>query len=126
MALADPLPKVTRTEILEARRLLKHQVVLSQPVKECLVDIARTIRADARVVQGASTRALVLWMPALQARALLDGRDYVSADDVFELAPYIFAHRIEVVPGVEDPAAVVSECARGPVEKLSRELLRRR
>jgi len=84
------------------------------------------LRADHRVVQGASTRALVLWMPALQARALLQGRDFVSADDVYALAPYIFGHRIEVISGVEDPAAVVVECAKGPVEKLSRAVLRAR
>ena len=29
-----------------------------------------------------STRALVLWMPALQARAVLDGRDFVAGEDV--------------------------------------------
>jgi len=123
--LASGLPRVTRTDVVRARRAAQHQVVLSQLVKESLVDIARTLRADPRVVQGASTRALVLWMPALQARAMLQGRDHVTAEDVADLAPYIFSHRIEVVPGVEDPTAVVNECAAGPVEKLARSVLRR-
>ena len=47
----------------------------------CSLRLARAIREDARVLQGASTRALVLMMPALQARALLHGRDYVGPDD---------------------------------------------
>ena len=123
--LASGLPRVTRTAVVQARQATQHQVVLSQFVKETLVDIARTLRDDPRVVQGASTRALVLWMPALQARAMLQGRDHVTADDVAALAPYIFAHRIEVVPGVDDPTAVVRECAAGPVEKLARAVLQR-
>ena len=123
--LASSLPKVTRSEVVAARRFVQHNVALAREVRECLVDIARTLRDDGRVVQGASTRALVLWMPALQARALLEGRDHVTADDVSTLAPFIFAHRVEVVPGVDDPASVVIECAKGPVETLSRALLKR-
>jgi MoxR-like ATPase len=124
--LAAPLPRVSRTDVVEARRLVQHGIALAAPVRECLVDIARALRADSRVVQGASTRALVLWMPALQARALLQGRDYVSAEDVSALAPFIFSHRVEVIPGVDDPAAVVVDCARAPVETLARTLLARR
>jgi MoxR-like ATPase len=124
--LAAPLPRVTRTDVVAARHVVQHRIALATTVRECLVDIARALRADSRVVQGASTRALVLWMPALQARALLQGRDYVSAEDVAALAPYIFSHRVEVIPGVDDPAAVVIDCARGPVETLSRVLLARR
>ena len=123
--LAAHLPRVSRTDVVQARHAAQHQVALAQSVKESLVDIARALRADPRVVQGASTRALVLWMPALQARALLRGRDHVTAEDVAALAPFIFGHRIEVVPGVEDPLAVVTECAAGPVETLARSILRR-
>lgn len=122
--LAAPLPRVTRTDVVEARRFVQHHVALAPSVRTSLVDIARALRSDSRVVQGASTRALVLWMPALQARAVLQGRDFVSPDDVSALAPFIFSHRIEVIPGVDDPAAVVVDCARKPVEELSRSVLK--
>jgi MoxR-like ATPase len=123
--LARPLPRVARTDLLAARRFIRERVALSPVVRECLVDVARSLRADRRIVQGASTRALVLWMPALQARALLDGRDYVNASDVAELAPFVFGHRVETIPGVEDPLEVVRECTRGPVETLARAVARR-
>jgi MoxR-like ATPase len=123
--LAAPLPRVSRLEVIAARQAIQHGIALVPPVRECLVDVARALRADRRVVQGASTRALVLWMPALQAHALLQGRDYVSADDVARLAPFIFGHRIEVVPGVDDPRAVVEECCKEPLEALARYVLKR-
>ena len=55
-------------------------------IRECLVDIAQRTRTDPRVLQGASTRSLVLMIPALQARALTRVRDYVTAEDVEALA----------------------------------------
>jgi MoxR-like ATPase len=118
--LAAGLPRVRRSDLVAERRYAREEVALAVEVRECLVDVARTLRADPRVVQGASTRSLVLWMPALQARALLHGRDYVTAEDVAELAPCVFGHRIETVPGVEEPLDVVRQCARGPVEALAR------
>lgn len=116
---------VSRRDLLAARAAVRKQVVLEQVVKEAIVDLARSLRDDPRVLQGASTRSLVLMLPALQARALLEGRDHVSPDDVEALAPVIFEHRLEVAPGVDDIPAVVRECAAPHVERLARESLRR-
>ncbi|MFW6051800.1 MAG: AAA family ATPase [Myxococcota bacterium] len=122
---AASLPKTTRSEVLAARRAVREQVALAPEIKEALVDLARTLRSDARVLQGTSTRSLVLALPALQARAVLEGRDYVGPEDLEVLAPFLFEHRIECAPGVEDPAEVVRECAGPQVEKLARRSLRR-
>jgi MoxR-like ATPase len=123
--LAAERPGVTRDEVLAARAALREHVAFDAAFRESLVDLARSLRADKRVLQGASTRSLVLLLPALQARALLAGRDYVSPHDLEVLAPFVFGHRLEVAPGVEDVQSIVREhCAR-EVEKLSRKTLRR-
>src|SRR5690606_11036626 len=98
LAHASELPGVTRREVIEARRAVRAGVAIAQPVKESLVDVARALRSDRRVLQGASTRSLVLMLPALQARAVLEGRDYVAPEDLQALAPYVFEHRIECAP----------------------------
>jgi MoxR-like ATPase len=117
-------PGVTRDEVLLARRALRESVALDPAFRESLVDLARSLRSDKRVLQGASTRSLVLLLPALQARALLAGRDYVSPRDLEVLAPHVFGHRLEVAPGIDDIGAIVREhCAR-EVEKLSRKALK--
>lgn len=121
---AAELPDATRDEVLTARAALREGVALDPAFREALVDLARNLRGDKRVLQGASTRSLVLLLPALQARALLAGRDYVSPHDLEVLAPHVFGHRLEVAPGIDDVAAIVREHTAREVEKLSRKVLR--
>jgi MoxR-like ATPase len=119
------LPRVTRTEIVDARRVVEHMVYVAPEVRECLVDLANATRTDGRVLQGASTRSLVLMLPALQARALSRVRDFVNAEDVEYLAPYIFGHRLELAPGTDNVEAILRECLAKPMERLARATLRR-
>jgi len=125
LEVARDLPGVTRDEILAARRQTRGSVYVAPLVKEALVDLARLLRSDTRVLQGASTRALVLMLPALQARAVIHGRDFVSPEDIEVLAPYVFKHRLECAPGVEDVDALIVEAAGVEIEKLARASLRR-
>ncbi len=118
-------PGVSRAEILAARRQTRGSVHVAPVVKEALVDLARLLRSDSRVLQGASTRALVLMLPALQARAVIHGRDFVSPEDVEALAPHVFKHRLECAPGVEDVDALIAEATAVEIEKLARASLRR-
>jgi MoxR-like ATPase len=119
------LPRVTRSEVLAARRAIDAGVAVDEAVHECLVDVARGIRADDRVQQGSSTRSLVLALPALQARATLRGRDFVSSEDLEALLPRILAHRIDGAPGAGEGHAIVEEAMAGPLERLARATLRR-
>ncbi|MBX3275745.1 MAG: AAA family ATPase [Sandaracinaceae bacterium] len=122
---AASLPGVTRTQLLRAREVLRHQVRLDPIFREALVDTARALRDDERVLSGASTRSLVLLMPALQAHALVEGRDYVSPGDLEVLAPHVFKHRIECVPGVDDPVEVIRDAVAPQIERLTKESMRR-
>jgi len=114
------LPKVTRSDVVKARDLLRGQVYVAPQVMSCLVDLARAIRADRRCTQGVSTRSLVQAVPALQTLALLRGRDFVSADDVDYLAVPLLQHRVALVPGVAEPAEVIRAALPGPLEELAR------
>jgi MoxR-like ATPase len=122
---ATALPKVGRQEVLAARALVRSTVHMDPLFKEALVDLARSLRSDERVLQGASTRSLVLMLPALQARALVMGRDFVTPEDVELLAPRVFKHRIECIPGVDDLDEVVRECALPSLERLAKESMKR-
>ncbi|MBW2731891.1 MAG: AAA family ATPase [Deltaproteobacteria bacterium] len=122
---ACALPRVERREILQARQLIRGGVAIANVVKEALVDTARNLREDKRVIQGVSTRSLVQAVPALQTLAVFHGRDYVAAEDVEYLLPLILWHRVEFVPGTEDPAGVILAAAEGPLEALARGTLKR-
>lgn len=115
--------QVTRPEILAARRAIREGVHVSRLVNECLVDTANLLRSHPAVEQGVSTRSLVLMIPALQSAAALAGRDYVSAEDIERLAPYVLCHRLVLNRAGADAGAVVRECLERPLERLARATL---
>jgi len=121
---SQQLATVTREQVLAARRQIDSDVVISPAVKTALVDISRALREDDRVMQGNSTRSMVLMLPALQVSAALRGRDYVSAEDIELLLPQVLGHRIELAPGVTDAAKVLADCMRQPMDALARSTLK--
>jgi MoxR-like ATPase len=118
------LPRVNRGDVVRGRDVIRRQVRIVRGVKECLVDTARNLRADKRVLQGVSTRSLVQAVPALQTLALFRGRDYVSTEDIEYLLPFLLVHRLELAPGSEDPSDIIRTAAEQPLEVLSRSTLR--
>jgi MoxR-like ATPase len=117
---AAPMMTFTPGEIAAARRIILQQVRVPEMIREALVDVARATRADRRVKLGLSTRSLVQGVPALQAWAAVQGRDYVLPEDVADLAVPLFAHRIELAPGVVNAETVVAESAMPVLEKVAR------
>ncbi len=122
----EDLPKVTRTQVLAARGAIDRHVAIGREVKECLVDITHHIRDDERVLLGNSTRSLVLMLPALQALAVLRGRDYVASEDIQTLVPRVFGHRVDLAPGVTELETVLEEAMARSIEGLARSTMRRR
>ena len=78
------------------------------------------MRNHPEVIQGASTRSLMLMRPALRSSALLDSRTYVTVDDVRRLLPHVLPHRLILETGARPAKEVVEECARDALESLNR------
>ncbi|MEM9369037.1 MAG: MoxR family ATPase, partial [Planctomycetota bacterium] len=106
-------------DIVEARTAMQHNILVNPKIQEALVDIAVGLRTDPRVRQGLSTRSLVVAIPALQARALTQGRDFVSPDDVKALSTPIFKHRLELMPGVSDADEVIDDVMAPIMEAIA-------
>jgi MoxR-like ATPase len=119
------LPPVPRAEVLQARQAIEDAVYVHPLALGCLVDIAREIRAHPQVIQGISTRSLVMAVPALKARAMTQGRDYVNAEDMAYLTPFVFAHRVSLGVASDDARRIVAKSAARPLEELARATLRR-
>ncbi len=114
----EDYPKVSYTELLEARRVVEKAVTINESVYACLVDIANNLRHHPDVLQGVSTRALVMMSQALKVTALLNERDFVTEDDIAYLLPYIMLHRLKLAPGVRDAMAILQEASEEPLERL--------
>ncbi len=67
-------------------------------VKDEVIGYARNIadmtRNEKRFVLGLSPRAVLDLVKASQARAFLEGRDFVKPDDIKAVAPYVLDHRL--------------------------------
>ncbi|MCQ2504801.1 MAG: MoxR family ATPase [Saccharofermentans sp.] len=72
------------------------KIHVDDKVYEYAVSIIEATRKDPDIRVGASPRALLSYVAAAKALALLRGRDFVTPDDLKELAVPVLAHRISV------------------------------
>ncbi|GBG06056.1 magnesium chelatase [Paenibacillus agaridevorans] len=70
------------------------QVHVDDAVGKYLVGLIRGTREHPQVVLGASPRATIALARAAKAAAYLNGRKYVTPDDIKALAPYVLSHRL--------------------------------
>jgi MoxR-like ATPase len=69
-------------------------VFVSEALKRYAVAVIHAMRGDPRNLQSLSPRATIQLMRASQARAMLRGRDYATAEDVQTTAPDVLGHRV--------------------------------
>ncbi|MEW4570046.1 AAA family ATPase [Tautonia sp. JC769] len=82
-------------------------VAVGPMVAEYLVDLAAATRGHRQVTLGLSPRGLLTWQRLAQAQAFLDGRAFVTPDDVQAVARPVLDVRLGVEP--EAASRVVSE-----------------
>ena len=75
------------------------EIFVEESLNRYVVALLRQTRSDARLYLGASPRAGIALLRVAKARALADGRGFVSPDDVKAVAEPVLAHRLIVAPG---------------------------
>ena len=91
--LEDIQPVLTKEELLDYRSLMS-KVVVEDSLLRYMVDIIQLTRNSKAVFLGASPRAGVALLKASKAYALLQGRDFVTPDDIKFVAPSVLQHRL--------------------------------
>ena len=103
------------SEIVAAQDEVRAVHVASE-IQAYLYAIVAATRANARLALGASPRAGVALLHASQAAAAIDGRAFVTPDDVKDVAPMVLPHRLIVQPEAEiegiDSTATLAEILR--------------
>jgi len=94
-------PVITRGEVLKLQALA-HQVFVEDSVLDYILRIVAATRTEAEFRAGASVRGGLALRTAAQARALVNGRDFVLPDDVTELVTPILAHRLALARQTSD------------------------
>jgi len=98
-------PVATLGELRHARAITAELPVVER-IRTYIIEIARYTRDKARV--GLSPRGSMQLLRAAQARAVLEGRDYVVPNDVKTEALAVVAHRIRI-GGDRSPDALVRD-----------------
>jgi MoxR-like ATPase len=94
-------PVVTRSDILQLQQLAAH-VFIEDTVLDYILRIVGATRTEADFRAGVSVRGGLALKHAVQARSLLEGRDFVVPEDVAALAVPVLAHRLTLVRPVSD------------------------
>jgi len=85
---------LTRDKLLELQTLVR-DVPISDEMKNRAINIVIQTRKDAEFIEfGASPRASIGLILAAKARALINGRNFVSEEDVVKMAYPVLKHRI--------------------------------
>ena len=94
----DSLRPVTSAE--EVRALISEAagIFVEESVNRYVVALLRHTRSDGRLYLGASPRAGIALLRVAKARALSEGRSFVSPDDVKACAEPVLAHRLILAP----------------------------
>jgi MoxR-like ATPase len=90
-------PVVDRETLLAMQRACE-QVYVSEPVGLYMVDIVAATRESQSIQVGASPRGSLALLKLSRCRAALDGRDFVTPDDVKVVAVPALAHRLTLRP----------------------------
>lgn len=91
---SERVDQVTDLESIEQVQLLIKRMHMDEAIVSYIIEIVRETRYHNQVLLGASPRASIALMQASKAYAWLQGREFVTPDDVKRLVPYVLAHRI--------------------------------
>ena len=93
----EDLTPVTNVGTVRRARATVSNVTVNEPIRAYASRLSDYTRENAAL--GVSPRGTIALLRAAQARAVLDGRDYVIPDDVQAEAPTVLSHRIRAESG---------------------------
>lgn len=97
--ISDPLDNVkpicSAADILASTNAVK-EIHIDPAIYKYIVEIVSTTRNHPFVSLGASPRASLALMRAAQSCAFMDGRDYVTPEDIAQMTTYVLPHRIHL------------------------------
>ena len=113
----EPLPPslLTAEEVWEMQRVVQ-QVEAARPVKEYIARIVAATRHHPEAALGVSPRGAVQLQQAAQAWAAMQGRSYVTPDEVKAVAVLVLSHRILLIPSSSLPSP--QELVEGVLEQV--------
>ena len=118
----DGVAVIDRT-LLTAARAAAERIHVAAALSAYVLDLAEATREHPRLALGLSTRGALALVKAARIVAGLRGADFVTPDDVKQVAPWIVPHRLALTPeasleeGATDVQIVAGLLATTPVPR---------
>jgi len=113
----DLRPVIHADDVVAMSTIAQH-VHVADVVKGYIVDIAEATRREPDLLLGASPRASLFLQRAARTTAAIDGRDYVSPDDIKAVLRPVLNHRLIMRPEAQMRGASVTEILDGIAETV--------
>jgi MoxR-like ATPase len=86
-------PVISRAHLLQWHETVA-MIHVTPELKRSVVDYVTRLRRTTEDGQTLSPRATIAWVRAAQARAMLQGREFVTMEDILDVAPDVLRHRL--------------------------------
>lgn len=95
------IKKIISANEIKFYRSQVQQIIIEQKLVEFIARIVNETRNNAALYLGASPRASLAILRSAKANAAIKGRDFVTPEDIIEMAPHVLRHRIILTPEKE-------------------------
>ena len=111
-------PVISEKEIGQFRETLR-EVTIKEEVSGYAVEIVRATRQHESLLVGAGPRATQALLLSSQAHAVLEGRDFVTPDDIKSMVPAVLEHRLVMRPEFEIEEMTIREVVQRILEEIA-------
>ena len=94
LQMVDTVRKILSPSDIQHYRSLVQSVITEPKLLEFIARIVHDTRNNPALYLGASPRASLAILRSSKANAALKGRDFVTPEDIIEMAPHVLRHRI--------------------------------
>ncbi|MGV6857847.1 MAG: AAA family ATPase [bacterium] len=112
------LNRVVRAETLSLVQKMTANLAADSAVIKYAVSIARSTREWPGITIGSGPRASIAMVRAAQAHAILNGRDFVSPQDIKAVALPCLRHRIQLAPELELEGQTIDHLLKNMLERI--------
>jgi len=109
---------ILKGEHILAIQQAARQVIVEEKIVAYIVDIVSAARTWGSVSVGPSPRAGINMLVAARTLAACRGRDFVTPDDIKELAPWVLRHRLRLRPEAEIEGSTPDETIQQIMESV--------
>jgi MoxR-like ATPase len=109
--------------VLNAKQIAEYQqtikkIIIESNLLKYIAAIVDNTRTNANLFLGASPRASLAIMNASKALAAINGRDFVTPDDIKKIAPSVLRHRIMLTPEREMEGITADKVVQQIIETI--------